>query len=318
MPTPNRREFVKSAGLAITASSVLPLSFGTPPPKTMPTNKSPLCSNQYPWDTFYRRKDDSFNKNLNRSLDELAASGAESLEPNIESIEDIDTLSSKLKERGLLMRSLYVNSVMHEPDLAKSSIETVIRIATHAQKLCQTKIVVTNPSPIRWGGPENKTNPQIATQAQALEQLGKALAQEGLTLAYHNHDPELRLGARELHHCLASTNPEYVKYCLDSHWVYRGCGNSNLALFDIVALYGDRVVELHLRQSSNGIWNEDFTPEGDINYPRLVQALQEKGVSPLIVSEQAVENGSPNKRSALEAHKLSHTSIRKTFAPFLI
>ena len=133
------------------------------------------------------------------------------------------------------------------------------------------EIIVTNPSPIRWGGPENKTDAQLRTQARALDRLGAALRQRGLTLAYHNHDPELRQGARELHHMLVGTDPAHVTYCLDAHWVFRGAGDSQVALFDVVHLYADRITELHLRQSVDGVWSETFGP-GDIDYERLVEA----------------------------------------------
>ena len=137
-----------------------------------------------------------------------------------------------------------------------------------------------------------------------------------MTLAYHNHDPELRLAARELHHMLASTNPEYVKFCLDSHWIYRGSGNSNIALFDIVELYGDRIVELHVRQSRDGIWTETLG-EGDIDYARLVRVLNEKGIQPLVTVEQAVESESPKTMDSLAAHIISHAKAREIFADFL-
>ena len=76
---------------------------------------------------------------------------------------------------------------------------------------------------------------------------------------------------------LLATDPKNVSLCLDVHWVYRGSGNSQVALFDIVKLYGKRIAELHLRQSKGGIWQETFT-EGDIDYPRLVQMLDGLGV----------------------------------------
>ena len=85
-----------------------------------------------------------------------------------------------------------------------------------------------------------------------------------MVLAYHNHDAEMREGAREFHHMLTGTDPANVKLCLDAHWIYRGSGNSQVALFDIVEIYVDRIVELHLRQSHDGIWSEVFG-EGDIN-----------------------------------------------------
>jgi inosose dehydratase len=172
---------------------------------------------------------------------------------------------------------------------------------------------VTNPSPLRWGGPENKTDEQLKVQAAALEKLGAGLKKMGLILAYHNHDIELRNAAREFHHMMVGTYPDYVTLCLDAHWIYRGAGNSQVALFDVLKLYGPRVTELHLRQSQNGVWTEAFGP-GDIDYQRLAGSLLQIGVKPLLVLEQAVEAGSPNTMNAVEAFKKSTEYTRQVFA----
>jgi inosose dehydratase len=137
----------------------------------------------------------------------------------------------------------------------------------------------------------------------------------GLILAYHNHDIELRNAAREFHHMMVGTDPAHVTLCLDAHWVYRGSGNSQVALFDVLKLYGPRVTELHLRQSQNGVWTEVFGP-GDIDYPRLADYLLQIGVKPLLVLEQAVEAGSPKTMNAVEAFKKSTEYTRQIFAGF--
>ena len=152
-----------------------------------------------------------------------------------------------LKKHGLEMRSLYVNSTLHDAAQADKSIEEVLAAAAKA-KAVGTRIIVTNPSPIRWGGPENKTDEQLKIQAAALDKLGARLKPMGLILAYHNHDMELRNAAREFHHMMVGTDPANVTLCLDAHWIYRGAGNSQVALFDVLKLYGPRVTELHLRQ----------------------------------------------------------------------
>jgi inosose dehydratase len=171
---------------------------------------------------------------------------------------------------------------------------------------------VTNPSPLRWGGPENKTDEQLKVQAAALDRLGARLQQMGMVLAYHNHDMELRLAAREFHHMMVGTDPAHVTLCLDAHWIYRGAGNSQVALFDVLKLYGPRITELHLRQSQNHIWTESFGP-GDIDYPRLAAYLLAIGIKPLLVLEQAVEAGSPNTMNAVEAFQKSVQYTREVF-----
>ncbi|MCB1123387.1 MAG: sugar phosphate isomerase/epimerase [Verrucomicrobiae bacterium] len=276
----------------------------------------PLSTNVYPWATFYRRQGRDFDADLASSLAEVKKSGADHFEPNLKSLDFVDTLSDELEKQGIGMISVYVNSELYEREKARESIDWVMSIVRKAKKRMGTQIVVTNPSPIRWGGPENKNDEQLEIQRDALEELGKAIHGEGMSLAYHFHDPEFREGAREVHHMLAATDPRYVKTCLDAHWAFRGAGDSNVALHDVVKLYGDRIVELHIRQSQGGVWTEAFG-EGDIDYSRLTRELVDLGISPLVTMEQAVEAKTPNTMDALEAHIISHAKGREVFAPFV-
>ena len=278
-------------------------------------DKLHVACSEYPWTVFYQRENQNFNANLEAGLEEVARSGVQGYEPSATSPEQVDHLVSLLKKHNLEMRSLYVNTLLHDPAKAEKSIEAVLLIAQRASK-AGTKIIVTNPSPISWGGPENKDDSQLRLQGKSLEKLGKGLRAMGLTLAYHNHDIELRKSAREFHHMLAGTDPKYVKFCLDSHWVYRGSGNSSVALFDVVALYAPRIVELHLRQSVDGIWSETFG-DGDIDYPALVQKLRDAGVKPHLVLEQAVEKGTPRSMDAVESHRRSLEYATQVFEPLV-
>jgi len=273
-----------------------------------------LACNQYPWLVFYQREGKDFNKLLDTGLGEVAASGMDGYEPLVTAPGQIDELAGLLKKHGLEMRSLYVNSVLHEAQTASKSVDEVLAIAKKAKGI-GTRIIVTNPSPIQWGGPENKNDEQLEVQAKMLELLGRELKEMGLVLAYHNHDIELRNAAREFHHMMAGTDPKYVTLCLDAHWVYRGAGNSAVALFDVLKLYGPRVTELHLRQSAQNIWSETLG-EGDIDYPRLAKYLLEIGVRPHIAIEQAVEQGTPKTMETVEAFRRSGEYTRRVFAGF--
>jgi inosose dehydratase len=273
-----------------------------------------VACNQYPWAVFYGREGKDFGASLDAALAEVAASGIDGFEPGVGGLKQIERIVPLLKKHGLEMRSLYVNSVLHEPDRADKSIAEVVSAAAGA-KAAGTRIIVTNPSPIAWGGAQNKNDQQLRTQARAMDQLGAKLREMDLILAYHNHDIELREAAREFHHMMVGTDPECVTLCLDAHWVYRGAGNSQVALFDVVKLYGNRITELHLRQSKDGVWTETFGP-GDIDYPRLADELLKIGVRPLIVLEQAVEAKSPNTMTALEAFKESTAYTRRVFGRF--
>lgn len=260
-----------------------------------------LATNTYPWSTFAGRAGAPFEMHSEALLADIAATGIKGYEPIIDSPAEFQDLGARLEKHGLEMRSLYVNSTLHEAAEVDKSTTQILAIAREAKKL-GTKIIVTNPSPIRWGGKAAKSDAQLEIQATALDELGAALKREGIALAYHNHDVELRHGAREFHHMLTATSPENVRFCLDAHWVYRGCGNSQVALFDTLAHYGERIVELHLRQSENGIWTETFSKSGDIDYRRLFDWLASKKITPHYVLEQAVEAGTPKTLTAQEAH----------------
>ena len=308
----SRRRFVKDLALTSGALVAGVATMGTREQKGQ--GRLHLACNQYPWTVFYSRENRDFNENLDEGLAEVSVSGMDGYEPLVNNLQEIDRLGPLLRKHNLQMRSLYVNSVLHERDKADKSIESVFVIAEKAKDI-GTKIIVTNPSPIQWGGPQNKNDAQLKVQAAALEKLGRRLKAMGLMLSYHNHDIELRNAAREFHHMMLGTDPAYVTLCLDAHWIYRGAGNSAVALFDVLKLYGPRITELHLRQSKDNIWTETLG-EGDIDYPALAKYLLDIGIKPHIVLEQAVEAGSPKTMTTLEAFKQSSQYGRRVFAKF--
>lgn len=270
-----------------------------------------VACNAYSWSVFYQRQGRNFDQSLDEGLAEVAASGLDGFEPSFADVAQVERLAPLLKKHGLEMRSFYVNSLLHEADRADESIRQILAVAPSAKE-AGARIVVTNPNPLAWGGAQDKSDEQLKVQAAALNRLGAELKKLGLTLAYHNHDMELRQAAREFHHMMLGTDPANVTLCLDAHWVYRGAGNSQVALFDVVKLYGRRISELHLRQSQHGVWTEAFGP-GDIDYLALAEMLRQASVRPHVVLEQAIETGSPNTMTPLEAFKESTKATRRLF-----
>ncbi len=290
----NRRSFLQTAMLAAAAQGAFAAGKAG----------HHIASNTYPWGTFAKREGREVRLHTDELLGAMAQAGIQGYEPIIHQPAEFNDLSGRLRAHGLEMRSLYMNSVLHDETRAGESIAAILAVARRAVEL-GTRIIVTNPAPLRWGGSEDKTDAQLVTQAKSLNHLGAELKKSGVVLAYHNHDSELRQGAREFHHMLTATDPELVRFCLDAHWVYRGCGDSQVALFDAVEHYGSRIVELHLRQSDQGRWSEVFSGAGDLDYPRLAAWLAGHRIKPHIVLEQAVEHGSPHTLTAVEAHSRS-------------
>jgi len=306
----NRRDFVHTSSLAVGGFTV-GAAFNY---KLQQAPSSKVACQQYTWQTYLKREGIIWNADLDTFMGFFMKSGLTGFEPSFDSVESVSTLYPYLETHNIWTRSLYVNSTLYDPNTVEASIEQALAIAKAAKKM-GVKIIVTNPEPIRWGGPENKNDSQLIFQAQALNRLGAALSKENLTLAYHTHDAEMREGAREFHHMLNGTDPAHVKLCLDAHWIYRGAGNSQVALFDIVDLYSDRIVELHLRQSHDGVWSETFGV-GDIDYKRLADELASRNIRPHIVLEQAVEEGTPHEIDVASAQRESLAYVEEIFKNF--
>lgn len=247
---------------------------------------------------------------LDEELAELAACGINGLEPSLHEAGQVDALGATLAKHGLEMRSLYTGSNLIEPGTAEKEVERIVALAKRAKSL-GTSIIVTNPSPLP--NRQGKTDAQLRAQAANLNLLGRELAAQEMVLAYHNHDVELDHAAREFHHMMLGTDPACLSLCLDAHWVYRGAGHSQVALSDVVKLYGGRVVELHLRQSQRNVWSEAFG-EGDIDYRALAATLRALGATPLLVLEQGPEQGTPQTIDVTEAHRRSCRYARDVFS----
>jgi inosose dehydratase len=271
----------------------------------------PLSTNEYPWLTFYKREGREWDASRNACVREVRRSGFQAMEPTVDSPEQLSRIATTTREERVALPSVYVGSVLHDPARSEGEMARVIAIAKVA-RAAGTRIIVTNPSPIRWGADEYKTDQQLELQARNLQTLGESLSALGLALAYHNHDIEMQRSAREFHHMMVGTDPRHVSLCLDAHWVFRGSGDSQVALFDIAKLYGRRIRELHLRQSRQSVWTERFE-NGDIDYSRLANGLAAIGVAPHVVMEQAVEAATPHTVDAVEAHKASFAHAKQLF-----
>ncbi|NLS96751.1 MAG: TIM barrel protein [Planctomycetaceae bacterium] len=302
MSVTTRRRFLQSAtASAIAAPLIGQIAFAG-------ESKLHVACNQFCWMNMYRRHGKDFNADLDAGLAEVKRSGMDGLEAMLGNPAAAEQMIPLLKKHGLEMRSFYSGATLHDPAAVDASIAQVVATAAKAKELIDVRICVVNPAPL----PEEKTDEQLEIQAKGMTKLGGALAEHGVTLAYHFHAPAWRSDGREFHHVMTQTDPELVKLCLDTHWVYRGSGNNVERVYEVVERYGSRVAELHLRQSKEGVWTETFT-DGDIDHVKVARGLEAQGVEPLLVLEQAVEKGTPDTMDALESHRRSRVYVEKVF-----
>jgi inosose dehydratase len=300
-----RRNFIGLLPLTILLTSSNKL-------KSYKDNPLPISANEYNWITFYNRSGKTWGENWDACLEEFAKTGIQGFEPSLKNAAHLQELIPYLDKYKIQMPSFYVGSLMHEEDEAKKSIDNILEIAEKSKKL-GTKIIVTNPNPIQWGDGPLKNDAQLFCQSSHLDQLGKQISNLGMKLAYHTHDVELKAGAREFHHVLQNTNPNHLYFCMDVHWIYRGSANSQLAVFDTLKMYGDRIVSFHLRQSNNGVWADTFNPQADIDYVRFAAEVKKMGINAHLVIEQCLEEKSIQQYDVVEAHQINLKEVKNLF-----
>ena len=194
---------------------------------------------------------------------------------------------------------------MHEAAAAEKSVNDALELA-RLLKPRGTRVIIVNPIPKPNNAP--KTDEELNTQARYVAQLGDELYKLGMKLALHHHTPELINNQREWRHFMQHTNPNRVYCCVDVHWAYRG--GQDVMTFLHAA--GDRLLVLHLRNSKEGVWMEDFGP-GDVDYPSVANYLRTINFDGYLVVELAYETGSEATRSLTEDLRLSRLYTEKTF-----
>ncbi len=303
----SRRTFLKS----VTATAMAaPLTAGLA--RAASDNKLHIACNQFCWINMYRRAGRDFGADLDTGLAQVKQSGMDGLETMLGDVAAAERMIGLLKKHELAMRSFYTSAPLHDAATTEANIERVVATAKKSKDLIDVQVVVVNPAPLKG---QAKSDAQLTTQAEAMTQLGGQLAELGTALAYHFHAPAWQDDGREFHHVMNETDPKLVKLCLDTHWVYRGSGNNVQRVYDVIEQYAARVAELHLRQSIDGTWTECMM-DGDIDYRRVAAGLQKHGARPLLVLEQAVEQGTPNTMDAIESHRRSRAYVEEVFASF--
>jgi inosose dehydratase len=261
-----------------------------------------IALNQYDCDAFYRREGIDFWTRL----DEIKSAGVDGIEVSLGSSAEAVSAGKRLADHGLAMRSIYTTGNLHDKNTFEKEIARLLEIGEKT-KSQGTEIMVFNPA--AKGG---KSDAEILCQSESMNLLGAGLKKIDMVLAFHYHTTELEFGGREFHHVLCGTDPANVSLCFEQHWSYRACGNSQVAVFDHLKLYADRLVEVHLRQSIGNVWSETFG-DGDIDNVRLAAGLKKLCKMPHVVLEQAPETGTPKTMPPVETFRRSADYVRRVF-----
>lgn len=128
--------------------------------------------------------------------------------------------------------------------------------------------------------------------AKLSDELGAELAEEGITLSYHNHSFEFqkydgKLGIETLY---KKSSSKHLKAQLDLCWVQRGGG----CPVNYIKKYADRMPTIHFKDFmivNNDLWLAPVG-EGNLDWDNIIDATLKAGVKYIIV-EQDDTHGEP-------------------------
>lgn len=309
----NRRNFLKKS-VALTCSplfvpnqnSFFPQAVSR---KTHISGNIEVFINQYAVGIYYAREGINFTENLDRCFAEMKEAGLAGFEAIVFQPDELDAYIDAIKKQNMQLRSFYTSGNLHDEAVAETEIKRALAIAERS-KVTGAKVVVFNPQP-----KSGKSDAELDRQNQNLDILGAELRKRGMTLAMHYHTTELEYAAREFHGFMCNTDPKNVSLCLDAHWSYRASNNSAISAYTHAKLYADRVAELHLRQSQDGVWTETFMTKSDLDYNKIL-AILHQGNSPadhLVVLEQTPENNTPKTLKPFDIFKQSVEAVKKMY-----
>lgn len=95
---------------------------------------------------------------------------------------------------------------------------------------------------------------------------------------------------------------------MDPHWALRGRVDPYRLLEDA----GGRIIDIHLRNSQNGVWSETLG-EGDLDYTKVKVLLDSVGYKGWYTVELAYEEETVRTRSLEENLRLSREYVRELF-----
>ena len=177
--------------------------------------------------------------------------------------------------------------------------DTEAAIAQHKLWNCPNVAVGSMPAPYREGGLES-----FKRFAKDATEVGKKLADAGLTFSYHNHSFEfVRFGDRTgLDVIYEESDPRYLQAEIDTYWVQHGGGDSIVWIKKMAG----RMPVIHFKDMVmyEGQQTMAEIGEGNLNWPGIIAACEETGVEWYAIEQDRCL------RNPFESLKISYDNLR--------
>jgi sugar phosphate isomerase/epimerase len=268
-----------------------------------PTYAPKVAAQVYVWTQVFDKQKKPLAQGAREIVSTSKTAGYRSLEIMTELL--IPEMREALQEFEVEVPIVYAGGAYHTPDVGQKTVARILESAQDAKSF-GARYINTNPDP--KPGQARKTDEELATEAKYLNQLGSELNKAGMRLLVHHHNPEMMDNAREWRYLLTQLDKNNAGLCIDIDWMYQG-GQQPLPL---LAMAGNRVEDIHLRNASNGVWTESVN-SGDYNYKAIAAHLKREGYTGYLTVELAFRPETNITRSLGENLRLSREFVERTF-----
>ncbi|MCS7060947.1 MAG: sugar phosphate isomerase/epimerase [Anaerolineae bacterium] len=172
-------------------------------------------------------------------------------------------------------------------------------IAEHRLWQCRHVALGSMPSVYRAAGEDGYRH-----FAREANEIGRRLAEAGLTFSYHNHSFEfVRFGKRTgLDVLFDESDPRYVQAEIDTYWVQHGGGDPAYWIHRMTG----RMPVVHLKDMVivDGKQEMAEVGEGNLNWPAIIEACRGAGVEWCAIEQDEC------RRHPLESLAISYANVR--------
>lgn len=227
--------------------------------------------------------------------------------------ENITNMKKAIDELDMNICALSTVTENFHPQFKVDTLKDDFDKIVEYSKLLDCKYLRIGALPFNYMGSEE----QYYKFAKELNEYGKKLKEHGIKLFYHNHHFEFVKfdGKYGLDILLENTDPEYLGFELDVHWIQRGGGNP----VDLIKKLKGRVELVHLKDYRIAVPEtmtgyEDLFKmvqfaeigEGSLNFVEIIKACEESNVEYMPI-EQDMTYG----RDPFESLQISMKNIKE-------
>lgn len=241
---------------------------------------------------------------ISETLQKIAAAGYDGVEVCSFLMQDAAFWKQKMQDEGLKVLAV------HEEfeNIYRDTAQSIVRA-----KLLETDYIVS--AGVMQTVFEDST--QVRKLARRLNECGRQISESGLTFLFHNHNCEFvrtEKGTLPMDILLEETNPDYVKFEVDTYWI----SISGFTAMEWLDKIGTRIGFMHINDC-RVCSDKAGTPirtvtgaelgTGNLNLPALLEKAQSYGCTcEILETHDGWVHGSP-----FESMEISRKYLRKHF-----